>query len=48
MSMSNTRLISHMSKVLAAMGQSRVTDAVRVLRQGEALWSAARATETQR
>lgn len=30
---------THLSKVLAAMGQRRTTDVVRVLRQGEALWS---------
>lgn len=32
---------THIRKVLAAMGQPRMIDAVRVLRQGGALWSAA-------
>lgn len=30
---------THVREVLAALGQKRVTDVVRVLRQGEALWS---------
>lgn len=30
---------THVRQVLAAMGQSRMTDVVRVLRQGEALWA---------
>ncbi len=30
---------SHVRKVLMAMGQKRMTDAVRLLRQGEALWA---------
>lgn len=43
-----TAVRTHVSEVLAAMGPSRVTDAVRVLRQGEALLSAALASETKR
>lgn len=43
-----TTVRTHVSKVLAAMGQSRVASAVRVLRQGEALWSAALAGEPKR
>lgn len=34
-----TTVRSHVREVLAALGQRRMTDVVRVLRQGEALWS---------
>ena len=36
-----TTVRTHVREVLAALGQKRVTDVVRVLRQGEALWAAA-------
>lgn len=35
-----TTVRTHVREVLAKMGQQRVTDVVRVLRQGEALWAA--------
>jgi DNA-binding CsgD family transcriptional regulator len=35
---------SHVREVLAALGQHRMADVVRVLRQGEALWAAPRGT----
>jgi DNA-binding CsgD family transcriptional regulator len=36
---------THVREVLAALGQKRITDVVRVLRQGEALWALGRSTK---